>query len=333
MMKLDQLEDLTWAKHKTQSLQPTTQVQLNNHSSEHNPTITIITPPNSKTCTPEKHLSIQLNNLDNTQFLQSLQQYLPQDTTTKDSIETTTQDLLTTIKLAYNDKGRWVTTNPARSKSWWNKEQLKDLVKLRNQVRRKMLKHQTDKSKEEYYHYQKFFKQKFWEFKSSHWRKLLAEKGLETTENLSYIPCQKQPNLPPDFPLITEDEVINAISSLPNRKAQGPDSIPNKLMKLSKLLLTTILTDLFYLCLRKGQYLRKWKEAQTAIIRKAAKDNYTNSNAYRQIALLNTLGKLFKKIINSHLLYWKHLTNSTHPGQIGGRPDKSINDACATLTL
>ncbi|MBW0560499.1 hypothetical protein O181_100214 [Austropuccinia psidii MF-1] len=80
------------------------------------------------------------------------------------------------IKSACNNKGRWVTTNPARYNTWCNKEQLGGLVRLRYQARRKMLEHQTHKSKEEYYHSQQFFKQKVWELKSNHWRKLLAEK-------------------------------------------------------------------------------------------------------------------------------------------------------------
>ncbi|MBW0521294.1 hypothetical protein O181_061009 [Austropuccinia psidii MF-1] len=298
--------DLTWVNNITQNLQPKTQVQLNNHSSDHHPIITKITLPNSDTHTPKKHLSIQVKYLDIMLFLQTLQRNLTQETTMLNSIEAITQNLLTTITLAYNNQGKWVTTNPEGSKAWWNKEQLNSLVRLRNQARRKMLKHQTNKSKEEYYHYQKLFKQKVWELKSRTWRKFLAEKGLEhayqaykftkdrqediitslrnqdgnlimditekvsllfygtstveTTSNLDDIPQQQQPTLPPDFPSVTENEVINAIASLPKRKSSGPDGIPNKLIKVSKLLLTPKLTNLYNLCLKQGQYPREWKE-------------------------------------------------------------------------
>ncbi|MBW0490156.1 hypothetical protein O181_029871 [Austropuccinia psidii MF-1] len=81
--------------------------------------------------------------------------------------------------MAYKNQGKWVMTNPARSKAWWNKEQLNNLVKLRNMARRKMLKDQTNESKKEYHHYQQLFKQKVWELKSSHWRKFLAKRGPE----------------------------------------------------------------------------------------------------------------------------------------------------------
>ncbi|MBW0479977.1 hypothetical protein O181_019692 [Austropuccinia psidii MF-1] len=241
-----------------------------------------------------------------------------------------------------------------------------------------MLKHQTDKFRKEYYHYQHLFKQKVWELKSNHWRRFLAEKGpnhahqaykftknkqekitplrdqegnltsniikkssllfngtllVETPASLNDIPHQQPPNLLPDFPPITRDEVTNAISTLPNRKAPGPDGIPNKLIKLSTTHLAPILTDLFNCCLRQGQYPSKWKESWTAIIRKSVKDDYTDPRAYRPIALLSTLGKLLEKIINNRLMHWAFLTNSIHPGHVGGRPGNCINDAFAALTL
>ncbi|MBW0479452.1 hypothetical protein O181_019167 [Austropuccinia psidii MF-1] len=74
--------DLTWANHKTQDLQPATKVQLDSHSSNHHPIITRLT--------PTKHLLIQLKDLDNTLFLYALQQHLLKNTSTTDSIETTT---------------------------------------------------------------------------------------------------------------------------------------------------------------------------------------------------------------------------------------------------
>ncbi|MBW0555888.1 hypothetical protein O181_095603, partial [Austropuccinia psidii MF-1] len=109
---------------------------------------------------------------------------------------------------------------------------------------------------------------------------------VETSADLDDIPHQQPPYLLPELPPITRDKVASVISTLPNRKAPRPDGIPNKLIKLSTTHLTTILTDLFNCCLRQGKYPSKWKESQTAIIRKSAKDNYTDPRAYKQIALL-----------------------------------------------
>ncbi|MBW0506596.1 hypothetical protein O181_046311 [Austropuccinia psidii MF-1] len=213
-----------------------------------------------------------------------------------------------------------------------------------------MLKDQSQDSKRTYYECQQRFKQKIWELKDNHCRKFLAKKGadhafqadrfpnnrqegeitllrnregnltsdvaekscllfhstfaVETTTDLSDIPCNQQPNTPPSFPLITKEKLENLIAELPNKKAPGPD----------------------------GSYSSIWKEAPTAIIRKVAKEDYTHPNAYRPIALLNTLGKLFEKIINNILTHWAHQTNIIHPGHVGARPGRSINNAFVMLT-
>ncbi|MBW0480219.1 hypothetical protein O181_019934 [Austropuccinia psidii MF-1] len=207
--------------------------------------------------------------------------------------------------------GKWVTTNPARSKPWWDKDQLNSLVKLRNQVRREILKNQAEKTKKEYYHYQQLFTLNIWELKSSHWRNLLSKKGpdnayqeykltRERQEDKVIPPRNWEGNLTSDisgkssllfhgtlivetttattkpparFPPNTKDKVENEMSNLPNRKTPGPEGVPNELIKLFQPLLTFLLTNLYSLCLKQGKYPSSWKEAQTAIIRKASKDN------------------------------------------------------------
>ncbi|MBW0494382.1 hypothetical protein O181_034097 [Austropuccinia psidii MF-1] len=79
-------------------------VQLNNHSSYHHPIITRITPPDLETRTQTKHLLPQLKGLDNKLFLYTLQQNLPKETATMNSIEITTQQILTAITSAYNNQ-------------------------------------------------------------------------------------------------------------------------------------------------------------------------------------------------------------------------------------
>ncbi|MBW0520566.1 hypothetical protein O181_060281 [Austropuccinia psidii MF-1] len=93
---------------------------------------------------------------------------------------------------------------------------------------------------------------------------------VETAANLDDIPHWQQPILSSDFPQVTEDEVANAIAELPNKKASGQYRIPNELIKLSKLLLTPILTKLYNLCLsregtrKNGKNLKSdhWKSSQ-----------------------------------------------------------------------
>ncbi|MBW0517154.1 hypothetical protein O181_056869 [Austropuccinia psidii MF-1] len=262
--------------------------------------------------------------------------------------------LSTAIITAYNNQGKWVTTNPARSKTWWDKGQLNQLAKLQNKARREMLRHQTTKTKNEYYYHQQRFKQKVWELKNRQIGEITPLKDnngnltsdiktkasilfhgtslIETAASLHDIPNQRPPRLPLEFPPVTDEEVSGTISTLPNKKAPGPDGIPNELIKIAETLLTPHLTHLFNACLRQGRFPTQWKGSNTAIIRKTAKDDYTNPNAYRPIALLNTLGKLFEKIINTRLNHWAHISKTIHPGHVGGRPSKSINNAFVMLT-
>ncbi|MBW0516529.1 hypothetical protein O181_056244 [Austropuccinia psidii MF-1] len=114
-----------------------------------------------------KHISTFLGAVDRKQFLETLQQNLGQNADPETSVERTTQDLTAEITEAYNSQGKWVTTNLARSKEWWKKEQLNNLVRLRNKARRNMLKDCTNESQKEYHHHQQLFKQKVWELKSS----------------------------------------------------------------------------------------------------------------------------------------------------------------------
>ncbi|MBW0503836.1 hypothetical protein O181_043551 [Austropuccinia psidii MF-1] len=125
----------------------------------------IITPPTSTPRTPEKHLLMNLKNLNPTLFLHTLQLNLPPRETSP--LETPTcsakdisQKITNALTTSYTNQGRWVTSNPNRCKPWWDKEQLNGLVKARNQARQSMLKHQNQSSKEAYYECQQRFKQK-----------------------------------------------------------------------------------------------------------------------------------------------------------------------------
>ncbi|MBW0500973.1 hypothetical protein O181_040688 [Austropuccinia psidii MF-1] len=122
---------------------------------------------------------------------------------------------------------------------------------------------------------------------------------ISTDADLHDIPPLPPPSSLLLFPPITKDEIDQEINKLANKKAAGPDKIPNELLKIANKAMTPHLSPLFNACLRKHHFLKQWKQAITVIIKKAAKEDYTNPNAYQPIALLNTLGKLLEKIINN----------------------------------
>ncbi|MBW0463297.1 hypothetical protein O181_003012 [Austropuccinia psidii MF-1] len=164
----------------------------------------------------------------------------------------------------------------------------------------------------------------------------ITKKAAILFEGTSLIPTEANlcdiPPHTPHFPLITEDEITRTINNIPNKKAAGPDKIPNELLKIANTTIVPHLAPLFNACLQAHHFPAQWKQAITVIIKKSAKEDYTTPNAYHPIALLKTLSKLFEKIINNRLIYWAEQTKTIHPGHVGGRLGRSINDAFTMLS-
>ena len=79
-------------------------------------------------------------------------------------------------------------------------------------------------------------------------------------------------------------------------------------------------------------YLKAWKQAIRAILKKANKPNYSVLKAYRVISLLNYLGKVSERILAKRLSYLAETTHLLHSTQIGGRLKKSAIDTTLLLT-
>lgn len=156
-----------------------------------------------------------------------------------------------------------------------------------------------------------------------------------TEANLSDIPinpdhaCRSAPYL---FPTFETQELRRVINKLPNHKANGEDKISNELIKLALPAIEVELCKLFTACFRLGYFPAAWRKAITIIIRKAGKENYSDPNAYRPIALLSCLGKILEKVITSRITYWAESMKIIAPGHMGGRRYYSTDDALLILT-
>ncbi|MBW0525251.1 hypothetical protein O181_064966 [Austropuccinia psidii MF-1] len=136
---------------------------------------------------------------------------------------------------------------------------------------------------------------------------------------------------PLQFEKITVDEIRTNIKQLPNKKSPGPDGVPNELIKIACDLLVNKLADLFNNCLTIGHFPTPWKRASTIIIQKTNKSDYSDPSAYRPITLLNTLSKLFERILNNRIMYWAHKTGAIAEGHFGGRRGRNIEEAMILL--
>lgn len=138
------------------------------------------------------------------------------------------------------------------------------------------------------------------------------------------------PDLDPPPP-ITPYELEQTINTLPTKKAKGPDDIANELVKLALPAANTHLLTVFNACLTLSYFPSEWKEATTVILRKYDKPDYSEAGAYRPIALLSCLGKVFETILSKRLTYWAERMGAIAPGHMGGRRLRSTEDAGISL--
>ena len=93
-------------------------------------------------------------------------------------------------------------------------------------------------------------------------------------------------------PVMTEEETLNMIETLPHGKAIGPDDISVKVLKLATPASCQPLTKFFDLSLQNDYFPRKWKIAcATPLYKNGTHDNKDN---YRPISVLSIIkGLLF----------------------------------------
>ncbi|GFV75923.1 RNA-directed DNA polymerase from mobile element jockey [Trichonephila clavipes] len=92
-------------------------------------------------------------------------------------------------------------------------------------------------------------------------------------------------------PLTSPIEVRGIIKRLQNRKAAGPDHIPDIALKYLTLNAITYLTKIYYQCLIKNHFPTQWKQANVVMLPKPNQDHKFSQN-YRPISLLSTTAKL-----------------------------------------
>ena len=101
-----------------------------------------------------------------------------------------------------------------------------------------------------------------------------------------------------EFPL---DLVSEKLKKTCNRKSPGLDGVNYKILKILNLLHLTLLTELFFGCLRYRVFPVEWKIGKVVWLLKEGRDPLSE-DSYRPITLLSNLGKVFEKVI-AELMY------------------------------
>jgi hypothetical protein len=131
---------------------------------------------------------------------------------------------------------------------------------------------------------------------------------------------------------ITMQQVTEAIEKLAPNKAPGPDEISNCVLKKMFPIIKHHLKILAQASLNNGHFPAAFKSTTTIVLRKPGKPDYTKPNAYRPIALENTIGKVLESIIAEVLSYLIETYDLLPQQYYSGRPGRTIEDAMMLLT-
>lgn len=123
---------------------------------------------------------------------------------------------------------------------------------------------------------------------------------------------------------------MEAISRSRSDKAPGSHGIPNRIWKYIRHLITPRLKQIFNSSLYLKYYPQHFRDSITIVLRKPAgqeQKNYSLSNSYGPIALLNTIGKIWELVITSRIGFLVEKYQLLPKSHIGGRKGRSTEEA------
>ena len=131
---------------------------------------------------------------------------------------------------------------------------------------------------------------------------------------------------------ITPAQLATVVNRLPNKRAPGPDRIPNEILKILIPEILDQLAQVLSSLLASGTLPDSFRVSTTVVLRKERKPDYSLPSSYRPIALENTLAKLIEKILADRIADAAETHNILPWNQTGGRKKRSTLSALELLT-
>lgn len=129
---------------------------------------------------------------------------------------------------------------------------------------------------------------------------------------------------------LSMEELLNAAKGLKLNSAPGTDGIPNAAIAVAVEAHPSVFLKTFQRCLAERRFPDCWKGQKLVLIPKLGKAT-GDPSSYRPICLLDTLGKLFEKIILRRLEECTEGENGLSEKQFGFRKGKSTLEAILTV--
>lgn len=139
---------------------------------------------------------------------------------------------------------------------------------------------------------------------------------------------------PIDMPEVLDHaEVYKAIWKPKPDKATGIDGLPSRFLRAvtTEPGMLKAFSHLFQACVKLGYHPTEFKKANTVILKKQRKDDYSDPKAYRPIALLSTLGKALEAVVSNRLNICAEEHGLLPQEQMGARRGRSTETSLETI--
>ncbi|XP_041451988.1 uncharacterized protein LOC121405376 [Drosophila obscura] len=130
---------------------------------------------------------------------------------------------------------------------------------------------------------------------------------------------------------ITARELLEVTAKLKNGKAAGPDGVPNAALKCLISAHPDVFTRMFNQCLAERTVPRAWKRQRLVLLPKPGKE-LSDPSAYRPLCMLDTMGKIFERLICNRLEAELAERHGLSDQQFGLRKQRSTTDAIKMVT-
>ena len=128
------------------------------------------------------------------------------------------------------------------------------------------------------------------------------------------------------IPEVTNEEILSACKKVGEKKAPGPDEVPNKALKTAIKSNPSLFTEVMQTCLEEGVFPKDWKRQKLVLLPKPGKPP-GDPSAYRPICLLDTIGKVLERIVQNRLITITEGESPLSESQFGFRKARSTIDA------
>ncbi len=131
---------------------------------------------------------------------------------------------------------------------------------------------------------------------------------------------------------ITEHQLERTVHKTNPKKAPGPDGIANMVIQKTYDVIKGHMLTMAQASFNLAHFPSPYKTSTTVVLKKLNKPDYTQPNAYRPIALENTMGKILESIMAENLSYLTETYQLLPEQHYGGRPNRSAEQALLMLT-